>query len=107
MQARPSWHARRATSALLAAALTATAAAALVLGAPPPPADAGVPGHGITVYPEGYGRVHLGPLEGPVGATEHGYCVQARVPASGPADVPVATSFVDDPPLAAVLAALF
>lgn len=105
MQARPSWHARRATSALLAAALTATAAAALVLGAPPPPADAGVPGHGITVYPEGYGRVHLGPLEGPVGATEHGYCVQARVPASGPADVPVATSFVDDPPLAAVLAA--
>lgn len=104
MQARPSWHARRAASVLLTAALAAGASTALVLAPPPSTAQARVPAHGITITPQGYGPVHLGPLEGPAGAQEHGYCLQARVTASGPADVPLGMAYVDDAPLAATLA---
>ena len=103
MQARPSWHARRATSALLAAALAAGACVALLL-APDPPAAAAVPAAGVSITPSGYGPVRLGPLDGPAGSDEHGYCVQARVTASGPADVAVGATHVDDPQLAAALA---
>lgn len=104
MQAPPSWHARHALSALLAAALALGAAAALVLAPDPPRAAAGVPGAGITITPPGYGPVLLGPIAGPAGAEEHGYCVQARLQASGPSDVPLDVGTVDDPHLAAVLA---
>lgn len=104
MQARPSWHARRATSVVLAGALAAGATSALVLAPSPTTAQARVPAHGITITPQGYGPVHLGPLEGPAGAEEHGYCLQARVTASGPADVPLGMEYVDDAPLAAALA---
>lgn len=104
MQARPSWHARRATSALLAAALAVGAGAALLLAPEPPTAAAAVPATGISVTPSGYGPVQLGPLDGPAGSDEHGYCVQARVTASGPADTARAAAHVDDPQLAAALA---
>ncbi|WP_282945230.1 hypothetical protein [Cellulomonas endometrii] len=104
MQARPSWHARRATSALLAGTLAAGATTALVLAPEPPPATAAIPAAGITITPAGYGPVHLGPIDGPSGAEEHGYCLQARLPASGPSDVPLSVTAVDDAPLAAALA---
>jgi hypothetical protein len=104
MQARPSWHARRAISALLAGTLAAGATTALVLAPGPSPAAAAIPAAGLTITPSGYGPVRLGPIDGPSGAQEHGYCLQARLPVSGPADVPLATTAVDDPVLAAVLA---
>lgn len=104
MQARPSWHARRATSALLAAVLSAGACVALLLAPDPQTAAAAVPAAGISITPSGYGPVQLGPLDGPAGSDEHGYCVQARVTASGPADVAVGATHVDDPHLAAALA---
>ena len=104
MQARPSWHARRATSALLAAALAAGACVALLLAPDPRAAAAAVPAAGVSITPPGYGPVRLGPLDGPAGSDEHGYCVQARVTASGPADVAVGATHVDDPQLAAALA---
>ncbi|MBW0256430.1 hypothetical protein [Cellulomonas sp. PS-H5] len=104
MQARPSWHARRATSALLAATLAAGAGLALLLAPGPAPAAAAVPATGISITPSGYGPVQLGPLDGPAGSDEHGYCVQARVTASGPADTVRGATHVDDPQLAAALA---
>lgn len=104
MQARPSWHARRALSALLATALAGGAVVALLLAQTPPSAAADVPAAGISITPSGYGPVQLGPMTGPAGADEHGYCVQARVAAPGASDVPQGEAHVDDPELAAVLA---
>lgn len=104
MQARPSWHARRAISALLATVLAGGAAVALLLAQSPPTAAADVPAAGISITPSGYGPVHLGPMAGPAGSDEHGYCVQARVTASTPSDVPQGVVHVDDPELAAALA---
>jgi hypothetical protein len=103
MQAPPSWHARRTPSAPITGALVAAAVAALAVLPAPPPALA-APAAGITITPAGYGPVRLGPLDGPAGSEEHGYCLQARVTASGPADVPVAATTLDDPALAAALA---
>ncbi|QZN86819.1 hypothetical protein [Cellulomonas sp. C5510] len=104
MQARPSWHAPRRPSALLGAVLAVTALAAAATVAVPPAASAAVPAHGIVIHPDGHGPVRLGPLEGTAVSDEHGYCLQGRVLASGPADVPVGTDHVDDPVLAALLA---
>lgn len=104
MQARPSWHARRATSALLAAALAVGAGAALLLAPEPPSAAATAPAAGLSITPAGYGPVQLGPLDGPAGSDEHGYCVQARVTASGSADTVRGTTHAADPQLAAALA---
>lgn len=104
MQARPSWHARTTPTALLPAVLAALCVLALLLTTGPAAAVAGTPAAGIGITPAGYGPVQLGPLPGTSGSEEHGYCVQARVTPSGPADVPVAVDAVDDAPLAAVLA---
>ncbi|GIG36857.1 hypothetical protein [Cellulomonas pakistanensis] len=104
MHARPSWHARRATSALLAALLAAASATALLLLPDPARAVAAAPAAGISITPAGYGPVQLGPLEGTAGSDEHGYCVQARVAASGAADAPQGLAHVDDPQLGAALA---
>jgi hypothetical protein len=104
MQARPSWHARRSLSALLATVLAGGAAVALLLAPSPPTATASVPAAGISITPSGYGPVQLGPMLAPVGAEEHGYCVQARVAAPAASDVPQRESHVDDPALAAALA---
>lgn len=104
MHARPSWHARRATSALLAALLALASATALLLAPDPPRAAAAAPAAGISITPAGYGPVQLGPLQGTAGSDEHGYCVQARVAASGAVDVPQGFAHVDDPQLGAALA---
>jgi hypothetical protein len=88
----------------VAGTLAAGATTALVLTPAAPPATAAVPAAGLTITPAGYGPVRLGPIEGPSGAEEHGYCLQARLPVSGPADVPLAATSVEDPVLAAVLA---
>lgn len=104
MQARPSWHARRATSALLAAALAVGAGAALLLAPEPPTAAAAAPAAGLSITPAGYGPVQLGPLDGPAGSDEHGYCVQARVTASGSTDTVRGAAHAADPQLAAALA---
>lgn len=104
MQAPLSWHARRAMTALLVGASTALIAGSSGAFVAPTPAAAAVPAAGITITPEGYGNVRLGPIGGPVGSQEHGYCLQARVTASGPGDVPVAVTYVDDGPLAAAFA---
>ncbi|WHP18244.1 hypothetical protein [Cellulomonas sp. ES6] len=104
MQARPSWHAPRRPAALLGAALAVAALAASATVAVPPAASAAVPAHGVVIHPDGHGPVRLGPLEGTAVSDEHGYCLQGRVLASGPADVPVGTDHVHDPVLAALLA---
>jgi hypothetical protein len=65
MQARPSWHARRAISALLAGTLASGATTALVLAPGPSRAAAAIPAAGITITPSGYGPVRLGPIDGP------------------------------------------
>jgi hypothetical protein len=104
MQVRPSWHARRAISALLAAVLAGGAATALLLAPSPPTAAANAPTAGISITPSGYGPVRLGPMAAPAGADEHGYCIQARVAAPAASDVPRGESHVDDPELAAALA---
>ncbi|WP_217617318.1 hypothetical protein, partial [Cellulomonas sp. GbtcB1] len=54
--------------------------------------------------PPGCGPVRLGPLDGPAGSDEHGYCDQARVTAPGPADTVRGATHVDVPQLAAALA---
>jgi hypothetical protein len=104
MQVRPSWHARRAISALLAAVLAGGAATALLLAPAPPTAAANTPAAGISITPSGYGAVRLGPMAAPAGSDEHGYCVQARVAAPAASDVPRGESHVHDPGLAAALA---
>ena len=104
MQARPSWHARRSLSALLATVLAGGAVVALLLAPSPPAATASVPAAGISITPSGYGPVQLGPMPGPAGADEHGYCVQARVTAPSASDRPQGEHHVEDPELAAALA---
>jgi hypothetical protein len=104
MQAPPSWHARRTRSRVLALAVAAATVLTLLLTTDPPHAGAAVPAAGISITPPGYGAVRLGPMAGPAGSTEHGYCVQAWAPPSGSADAARATSTPQDPALAAVLA---
>lgn len=67
------------------------------------PARAAALGPGVTIYPSGYGAVHLGPYETPAGVDDSvGYCVQARIyPPSG-SDTIASTSVFSDPVLAYV-----
>lgn len=102
MQATSVWHARRWLSVGLAAALLIPLMIVAGLGS----ARAAALGPGVTIYPAGYGAVHLGPHEMPQGSDpgEPGFCVQARVYAPTPSDAIASTGTFSDSVLAYIYA---
>jgi hypothetical protein len=71
------------------------------------PAQAAPLGPGVTIYPAGYGAVHLGPSQTPQGvdAGEPGFCTQARIYSPDPGDTIASTAIFNDPVLAYIYAA--
>ncbi len=115
MQARKYWHASRSDGGdepqshgrgrlARRGVVAAIAMVALLLGVIHP-AQAIRVGTGVEIALPGFvTRVWLGGHQGPVGAGEHGYCVQAVVAAPNPTDRHDDLTVIDDPLLAVAFA---